>query len=62
MTSKATDFLRDVSDPRSHSSDFCLFIYLFIYYSPSFNPLQGTRPTGCGSSQDTLDSYNKSIT
>jgi len=37
-------------------------VYLFIYYSPSFNPLQGTRPTGCGSSQDTLDSYNKSIT
>jgi hypothetical protein len=34
-----------------------LFIYLYI--SPSIYPLQGRRPPGCGSSQDTLNSYKK---
>jgi len=42
--------------------DFYLFIFILFYYSPSLDPLQGTRPTGCGNNQDTLDSYNRSIT
>ena len=36
-----------------------LFIYLFIYISPSIDPLQGQRPTGCGSSQGTLSGYKE---
>jgi hypothetical protein len=29
----------------------------FHFISPSIDPLQGQRPTGCGSSQGTLNSY-----
>ena len=36
-----------------------IFIYSFIYISSSINPLQGQRPTGCGSSQGTLNSYRE---
>ena len=27
--------------------------FIYLYFSPSINPLQGQRPTGCGSSQYT---------
>jgi len=30
-----------------------------IYISPSIDPLQGQRPTGCGSSQGTLSGYKE---
>jgi len=37
------------------------FIYLFIIYYilSSIDPLQGRRPTGCESSQGTLNSYKE---
>jgi len=38
--------------------NFYLF-YLFILYSSSIDPLEGQRPIGCGSSQGTLNSYQK---
>jgi hypothetical protein len=33
--------------------------FIYLYISPSIDPLQGRRPPGCGSSQDTLNSYKK---
>ena len=32
---------------------------IIIYISPSIDPLQGQRPTGCGSSQGTLSGYKE---
>jgi len=34
-------------------------IIIIIYISPSIDPLQGQRPTGCGSSQGTLSGYKE---
>jgi len=36
-----------------------IIIIIIIYISPSIDPLQGQRPTGCGSSQGTLSGYKE---
>jgi len=37
----------------------CDINIIIIYISPSIDPLQGQRPTGCGSSQGTLSGYKE---
>ena len=36
-----------------------IIIIIIIYIAPSIDPLQGQRPTGCGSSQGTLSGYKE---
>jgi len=44
---------------KSKTMEIIVIIIIIIYISPSIDPLQGQRPTGCGSSQGTLSGYKE---